>query len=398
MPGILRTNFTLICQILFGLALAPALAAEDAAGPNKGDVYLIPGATLYKAPESEGHEAGAGIALGYMFAERWGVELLYSQVDADYDTPFGNVDVDVDIVWVDLLYKFGGGERWQPFALLGGGRTDIDRFDDNQINAGVGVFRKLNSHWSLRGDVRLIHSDDEGDVEAFAFVGLSVALGAAPLPPPPDTDGDGVPDPDDRCPGTPLGRAVDANGCEFDADRDGVVDDDDACPETPLGAPVDAHGCPLDSDGDGVPDYRDECPDTERGAKVDDIGCYVELEETVTIDLNLEFDVDSSDLRPEHYPEIQRVVEFLRQYPTANAVIEGHTDSDGSAGYNQALSERRARSVMRDLIERAGVRAGRLSSAGFGESRPIAANDTAAGKQRNRRVSAVVSGTQTVRQ
>lgn len=397
MTRILRSNGTLAWLVVCGLGLAP-LAAADGVGPSQGDFYVIPGLSVYKAPDSEGHEAGAGIAFGYMFAERWGVELLYSKVDADYDTPFGNLDADVELYWADLLYKFGGSERWQPFALLGGGRTDIESFDDTQLNAGIGVFRKLDSRWSLRGDVRLVHSEEEGDVEPFVFVGLSVAIGARPKAPPPDTDGDGVPDPNDRCPGTPPGRTVDASGCEFDTDRDGVVDDDDACPDTPLGAPVDVRGCTLDTDGDGVPDFSDECPDTERGARVDEKGCYLELEETVTIDLNLEFDVNSSQLRPDHYAEIQRVVEFLREYPTANAVIEGHTDSDGSAEYNQALSERRARSVMNDLIERTGVRRDRLSYAGFGESRPVAGNDTAGGKQRNRRVSAVVSGTQTVRQ
>ena len=126
----------------------------------------------------------------------------------------------------------------------------------------------------------------------------------------------------------------------------------------------------------------------------------MELEESVTIDLNLEFDFNSSELRTENYGVIRRVVEFLRQYPTAHAVIEGHTDSQGPEAYNQSLSERRAKSVMDYLIEQAGVSAGeeRLTSAGFGESRPKVGNDTAAGRQHNRRVSAVVSGTHTVRQ
>jgi OOP family OmpA-OmpF porin len=132
--------------------------------------------------------------------------------------------------------------------------------------------------------------------------------------------------------------------------------------------------------------------------RVDEKGCYIELEETVTIDLNLEFDTDSYDLRVDHYVEIQRVVQFLREYPTANAVVEGHTDSDGSEAYNQALSERRAASVRVYLVEQGGMNADRLASVGYGEMRPVAANDSPAGKQSNRRVSAVVSGSQTVRQ
>jgi len=131
---------------------------------------------------------------------------------------------------------------------------------------------------------------------------------------------------------------------------------------------------------------------------VDAEGCYIELDKEVTIDLNLEFDTNSADLRSDHYPEIQQVVDFLRQYPTATAVIEGHTDSRGAAAYNQSLSERRAASVRDYLVSQGGVAADRLTSRGYGETRPKASNDTAEGRQDNRRVSAVVSGTQKVRQ
>ena len=161
---------------------------------------------------------------------------------------------------------------------------------------------------------------------------------------------------------------------------------------------MDSRGCPLDSDGDGVPNYLDECPDSEAGAKVDAKGCYIELEEEVTIDMNIEFETDKAEIRDDHVPELNRAVNFLRQYPTTQAVIEGHTDSDGSSDYNQGLSERRAKAVYEYLINEAGIAAGRLSWEGYGESRPIADNDSADGKQRNRRVTAVVSGTHKVRQ
>lgn len=103
--------------------------------------------------------------------------------------------------------------------------------------------------------------------------------------PPVDSDGDGVPDDQDKCPGTPSGVAVDANGCPVtqppaDSDGDGVNDDVDKCPGTPAGTPVDANGCPVvtppvDSDGDGVPDDQDRCPGTQPGFTVDANGCIV---------------------------------------------------------------------------------------------------------------------------
>ena len=91
---------------------------------------------------------------------------------------------------------------------------------------------------------------------------------------PKDSDKDGVPDKTDLCPNTPLGTAVDANGCPFgDADKDGVTDNIDKCPNTPMGATVDAAGCPADADGDKVYNGIDQCPNTPMGATVDAKGC-----------------------------------------------------------------------------------------------------------------------------
>lgn len=222
----------------------------------------------------------------------------------------------------------------------------------------------MTDNIALRADLRAVKTGGEGGFDPGGFIGLTGFIGAAPAPvPPPDSDGDGVPNDQDLCPTTPAGRVVDNTGCALDSDRD------------------------------GVPDYRDDCPDSAAGALVDVRGCYVELEETV----NIEFDVDKSEVLPRHRAEIDRAVDFLRKYPTSKAVIEGHTDSSGTESYNQRLSEQRARSVYQYLVDTAGISANRLSWIGHGEGRPIADNGSVEGKQRNRRVSAVVSGTQTVR-
>ena len=412
-------------------------AAAEESMPRAGRLYVSPMAAWQQFPDDthEDSDVGPGLALGYGFSERWMAEILHMQFEPDYSLPGGSGSDDVDTTWINVLYKIETDTRWQPFATLGYGRSEIEfdelgDIDDNQVNAGLGVFGRLSDRFAVRGDVRGVYSNEQDTIEPFASIGLTAVLGRITPSAPRDSDGDGVPDSRDQCPGTPAGRTVDANGCEpdrdgdgvpdsvdqcpntprgdtvdsrgcspdGDADGDGVRDSADRCPETPAGVEVDSRGCALDSDGDGVPDYRDDCPDSDRGARVDDRGCYIELEETVTIDLNLEFDTNSSDLRPDHAAEIQRVIDFLREYPTANAVIEGHTDSDGAESYNQSLSERRARSVYDYLVDEGNVAANRLSHAGFGESRPIADNGTREGKQRNRRVSAVISGTHTVRQ
>jgi OOP family OmpA-OmpF porin len=398
-----------MASLLGSLMFAELVFAEET-NPQQGQFYIAPGALHYEAPDSRrhGHDGftSLGVAVGYALTDDWSVEVMMGRGDSEWSNALGTGEDEIDFQSLNALYKFGDGSNgWQPFLLMGVARTEKGfngaRSDSNDrhLSAGAGVFGKLTERVSLRGDVRALSSSAGGGLEPSVFIGLTAFLGkVAPPPPPPDSDGDGVPNDQDQCPTTPAGRTVDATGCQLDSDGDGVVDFEDRCPNTPSGAPVDRQGCPLDSDGDGVPDFRDECPDSEQGAKVDEKGCYIELEEAVTIDMNIEFDTNAADIRPDQEGEIRRVVEFLRQYPTANAVIEGHTDSSGSEGYNQALSERRAKAVYDYLINAAQVDAGRLSYAGFGESRPIASNDTAEGKQKNRRVSAVVTGSQMVRQ
>jgi outer membrane protein OmpA-like peptidoglycan-associated protein len=101
---------------------------------------------------------------------------------------------------------------------------------------------------------------------------------------PTDSDKDGVYDGIDKCDDTPKGYAVDDRGCPKDSDGDGVVDGADKCPNTPKGAKVDASGCPTDSDGDGVPDGPDRCPNTPKGVKVDTSGCPVDSDGDGVVD------------------------------------------------------------------------------------------------------------------
>jgi OmpA-OmpF porin, OOP family len=397
--------------LAIALLWATNVAADGHNNPHKGQFYISPGAIAYTGPDSsnigyEDTEVGGALILGYGLSDNWSIEVMGGRVeDAGFDNRYGSGEDQVNLRWLDFVYNLPAKNAWQPFVLVGGGRTEYDmdgvRPDarDNQLNAGVGVYRQLSDHISLRADVRGVTSSKVGGMEPFAFLGITGFIGSPAAPAAPaDSDGDGVPNDMDNCPTTPAGRVVDAQGCELDADNDGVVDGADQCPDTPAGVSVDGNGCPLDTDGDGVPDFRDDCPDSEAGAKVNDRGCYIELEEEVTIDMSIEFETNKAELRPDHTSELARAVRFLRQYPNTKAVIEGHTDTDGAASYNQNLSEQRAKAVYDYLVNEAGVDADRLTWAGFGETRPIASNDTAAGKQTNRRVSAVVSGTHKVRQ
>ncbi|WP_027715042.1 OmpA family protein [Desulfuromonas sp. TF] len=137
---------------------------------------------------------------------------------------------------------------------------------------------------------------------------------------------------------------------------------------------------PGDSDGDGVTDDRDKCPNTLRGAVVDKDGC--ELKYTMQI----EFGFDKTDIPPEYHAQLAEAAAFVKRYPTTQILVAGHTDSTGEEIYNIELSMRRAKAVKAYIVENFGVDGSRLFPRGFGENRPVATNDTAEGRQENRRV------------
>ena len=201
----------------------------------------------------------------------------------------------------------------------------------------------------------------------------------------PDTDGDGVPNIDDACPD--QAGSVEMNGCP-DSDGDGVADNEDRCPNE--AGDSDNGGCPwTDSDGDGVYDKDDNCPN-ESGSVANN-GCPEVEEPTELIsfinneDNRILFRASSSRLDKFDKAIIDNLKSLLDQYPNASITIEGHASSDGSESYNQTLSEKRAAAVKSYLVEK-GVAEGRLSTVGYGESRPISENNTANGRSNNRRV------------
>ncbi|HKL36324.1 MAG TPA: OmpA family protein [Salegentibacter sp.] len=199
----------------------------------------------------------------------------------------------------------------------------------------------------------------------------------------PDTDGDGVPDPEDECP--EEAGSMEMNGCP-DADGDGVADKEDDCPNE--AGPAENDGCPYeDMDNDGVLDKDDDCPElagtaANNGCPEPDVEVISELNEYSQTVL---FDLNKATIRDNSEEALESIAEIMNEYPNTIFHIEGHTDSTGSAEYNEKLSRERAQSVELWLEEN-GVPSSRLTSEGYGEERPIATNNTAAGRQENRRV------------
>ncbi|MBT3146848.1 OmpA family protein [Neptunomonas phycophila] len=199
-----------------------------------------------------------------------------------------------------------------------------------------------------------------------------------------DSDQDGIVNRADQCPGTPARAPVDGRGCQLDSDADGVVNVLDQCPETPAGVEVDPAGCPADEDLDGVANANDICPATPVGVSVDLSGC------PAVDKLSLEgvnFEYKSSRLTSEAKAILDNVAEVLSA-SSSKFTVEGHTDSVGSASYNKNLSQARADSVMAYLASK-GISTERMNAIGYGESSPVATNDTEAGRAVNRRVALV---------
>jgi len=214
-----------------------------------------------------------------------------------------------------------------------------------------------------------------------------------------DSDGDGVCDGIDQCPDTPKGATVDATGCPHDSDGDGVPDGIDQCPDTPKGATVDAKGCPSDSDNDGVPDGIDQCPNTSPGLKVDAKGCPVEVieKETELLDTGMirlhdvNFETGKADLLPDDLPTLDVVGHVLESWPQLDIEIGGHTDSRGSARYNQRLSEARAKSVRDYIVQKfPSLKPEQYTAKGYGSSKPLVPNTNDLNRAKNRRVEFVV--------
>ena len=115
-----------------------------------------------------------------------------------------------------------------------------------------------------------------------------------------------------------------------------------------------------------------------------------DLEVRVELPADVLFDFDKADIRSDAASALAQLATLIRAYPSGSATLEGHTDSKGNDAYNQRLSERRAESVKRWLVEREGIEAGRLTPKGWGETKPVAGNDDDAGRQKNRRVEVVI--------
>ena len=289
-----------------------------------------------------------------------------------------------------IKYSFMGllkSKVIDPSLQAGGGYTWIgDEAKGGTVNGGIGLTLWFTEQVGLSWVSSYKYSFDSRENSSSIpthlqhFAGLVFKFGAK------DTDGDGIYDKDDACPD--VAGLKQFNGCP-DTDGDGIEDSKDGCPND--AGTVEMNGCP-DTDGDGVADKDDACP--EVAGLLSNKGCpevtAADLDKISTDAKSIYFHTGKSTFRSEDVPvKIESISSLLKQYPTAKFSIEGHTDSDGSDVSNQKLSQERADVVRNALIER-GLKAENLTAVGYGESKPVASNKTAAGKAKNRRTEVVL--------
>ncbi len=279
---------------------------------------------------------------------------------------------------LDLVqsYTFSG---WNPYVFVGLGVVGEGIGPSEgiypAIEAGGGLLFDLTPDLVGRASLSVMSvRNDELDQGVDAFVdfrlnlGLMFPFGAAPAAAP--------------AAAAPVARAKDSDG-------DGLSDDKDGCPSTPAST---ADGCPAaapvvqtDSDGDGVYDAQDDCSGTLSGLRVDAKGCAVETEAQSVVLKGVTFLPGSATLTAEARTVLETATAALSGQKSLKVELGGYTDSQGKDAANQALSQRRANSVRQHLMDK-GIEGDRLTAVGYGETQPIADNNTVAGRAENRRV------------
>lgn len=330
----------------------------------EGQIYIAPGLQWMDFDNDTGfdNELGYFVGLGLDITDRISAEI--STFDLDPIDAMGE-NVDIDHYKIDGFYHFDtdwGG--LQPFLVTGFGNTHFFGENDSLWDFGGGIRYRFSDNLYWRTALRGFTFQDRDDFDVGIDSALVYYFGGRSSSPAPARRAE--------TPQAPSTTRSDPAPRSEPAQR--------SRPETPI----------ADADRDGVADSRDRCPDTPRNYAVDENGCPIPVEEIAQVELLVNFDFDRSEVKPEYFDEIEEVAEFMEQYEDVVVELEGHTDGRGTEEYNQGLSERRANAVRQVMIDRFGVSAGRITARGFGESQPVASNNTDAGRAQNRRVITVI--------
>jgi OmpA-OmpF porin, OOP family len=336
--------------LLTSLVCASVLFANDS--EYKYEVTpMIAGAVTEGNLDLDRNYANAGISLGINLDD----ESMFDQIELGLLRTLDHVDyknsnskTSVTRLFNNFIKEYKLNEKSSLYALVGAG---VEVYGNEQFNNETGLFAnygfgykyKLDNDKAIKTDVRHLVSFNHGDNNLIYTVGLAIPFGK-------------------KAAAAPMMKEEEPKAVE----------------------PMKEEPIALDSDNDGVIDSMDQCPDTMKGAAVDKTGCIVML------DLEIQFPINSSIIDETYKHRIKEFAEFLNKHPELKATIEGHTDYTGSDKYNLWLSDRRANSAF-EALKKYNVDASRLTTIGYGESRPKATNKTKEGRAQNRRIEATIS-------
>jgi outer membrane protein OmpA-like peptidoglycan-associated protein len=411
---------------LAGVVSVAALAGAQVESDNQADWYVAPGIGLLIFEGDQEVENGIqfNVRVGRDVSEWWSLEgmlLVAPRLDENFRTDFtsgeeiSRLDEANDKSGVDStsaiglalegLFHFTRWDRLDPFLAIGGGVTfyadDMaEGATEPAFRLGGGVIYHFNDEWAARADARLLLAGKDTEANG-QFDGSVVWTWGARIDPvmhasggPLDSDGDGLSDVRESELGT--------DPYDPDTDKDQLSDGDEVLtvltdplnPDTDYdglkdGAEVHQHKTdPRDRDTDdgGVADGHEVIEDgTDPLNGADDL---------VLIELNLQFDYDKADIKPEYFDALNVIAKVMQRNPDSSARIEGHADKLKRSGgrYNRRLSKQRAQSVLSYLNQVAGINGDRMESVGYGFDRPKAENDPEYGNPVNRRVEVYLRG------
>ena len=349
-----NTKLVLALAVAGGLITTGSVAAEEVFHP-----YHLSGqvGALYTDSDRNmrDNDVWWSVGVGRFFGKNLSLDLEYDEFSGtwrDYNSQIAGATFDQ---WgmknIGLMARYHFRESgFRPYLAAGMGylkhRNVSDEGGNIGMSFGAGVQGRFSEHWSTRVQA-LYRNDRDGQTitannsygDWILSIGLNYDFGGKP-PPPPPVKKEAPPPP----------------------------------PPNP------------DLDGDGVLNEHDKCPNTRPGAVVDLDGC--EVEAVIELD-GVHFDFDKATLKPEAEVVLNEAAALLNKHERVVVEVAGHTDSMGSEEYNQGLSERRANAVQDYLVSK-GVRASRMTAKGYGESMPVASNDTDEGRAENRRVELIV--------
>jgi OOP family OmpA-OmpF porin len=405
------------------------ILATSAVAENKAKTFsLTPfiGGYTFEGNEDLKTRPVYGLRFGYDITKEWGIEGSFDYVRTSYTPNNTSADVNVYGYRVEALYNFLPEGKLVPFVAVGvGGRsTDYDNVPNNRnyllADYGAGLKYFLSDTIALRADIRhlILNNDTTHNLEytvglTFYFGGSKAAPTPLPEPPPPPKPQPRVEQPALPAPNNLMATAISdsqinlgwnavAGATEYKVYRDGAYvlsSQTTTMPDRGLKAGTRYCYRVTATDGTGRESVQSNqaCATTsappvvmEQSPKEAVRAVAKEMLEKGRATIDIEFDFDKADVKPKYHDEIKKFADVMKDYPDLKVVIEGHTDSIGGKAYNEKLSLRRANSIIKYMVDKFGIDASRLTAKGYGMSRPIADNKTAAGRQKNRRVEAAV--------